>query len=610
MPFAARQWPWLIAVALATAGCAALDVGDEPEIETAARRSDRKSANEPASLSNEPAADGRRDDDEAATVHVSDAPAVVKSPLNAPPEYGAASGTARGGEAPDGGVPAAPSNDAIRDPATAILAVPRPAAADAEHVAAFDQLMAEARRQGTLSAVEEAAFRRDLAAMPAELRPQMAAMLLAMRNRQSEPTVAQATMKAAALRPVDATSDRALAGAFTSESSSASSSASPSPALTTAQRLARIASPAAADPLADNPLRALADAAHSDVPNALQAPTRAVGQPLSAGRPTRPNAPAEIIPAELAAVGKTSPRVPSDASHPSSLTTWPDAHAAADHDAAAVDREIQSALYREAAAARQTHRELPSEEWQVMLGATIRALEAKLADAPQSDDELRQESLLRLLYLVAGRLDDAARPVPADKREQQFWIDWLYGTSVYLDYTSTTNDGQRAAVAADRLREAVDQLGQQANLVVSNLAFCRRVTSFGVYEPFTAAGAKSAAAATLRQTPQYEFTPNQEVLLYAEVRNFTSVHTENGYHTLLRPSYQIFDAQGRRLGSVVELDESHDYCRRPRADFFVCYHIYLPTRIDPGAYKLKLTIEDVHGRKVHENSIDFSIKAR
>jgi hypothetical protein len=199
-------------------------------------------------------------------------------------------------------------------------------------------------------------------------------------------------------------------------------------------------------------------------------------------------------------------------------------------------------------------------------------------------------------------LDDTVKAMPADANEQQFWIDWLYGTSVYLDNAATPNDGQRATIAAERLRDAVQRLGEQANLMVSNVVFCRRVTSFGVYEPFAA---KAGAAAV-----NNEFVANQEVLLYAEVRNFTSVSTAKGHHTLLRPSYQIFDSQGRRLGSVVELDESHDYCQRPRTDFFVCYHIYLPTRIDPGDYKLKLTVEDVHGGKVHENSVDFSIKGK
>jgi hypothetical protein len=576
MPLPTRSWPWLFAVVLLAGGCATFDVGDEPQLDPADHPAEHKSANEPASLAGEAALE-HDGGESSVTVHASDTPVVVAPPPQPPLEYRSASNSP------------AFSRTSVADAATTKSAQAQAQALTAEHVAAFDQLMAEARRRGTLSAAEETAFRRDLAAMPAELRPQMAAMLLAMRNRENDPAALSGVSHAAALRPLDATGDATSLGA------------SDAPTLTTAQRLAKIASPAspaeAGDPLADNPLRALAAAAQIDTRHPAGSPAQGVDQPIqpiSPVRPSAPNAPAEIArPAANAAAAPASP-----------LTAWPDAHGTAADDGIAVDREIRNALHREAAAARLAQRQQPSEEWQVMLGATIRSLEAKLADAPEGDDKLRREALLRLLYLVADRLDDAARPVPAGKTEQQFWIDWLYGTSVYLDRQATPSDPQRAAVAADRLREAVHRLGEQANLVISNLAFCRRVTSFGVYEPFGPTGEKAAA----NQTPQFEFTPNQEVLLYAEVRNFASAYTENGYHTLLRPSYQVFDAQGRRLGSVVELDESHDYCQRPRTDFFVCYHIYLPTRIDPGPYKLKLTIEDIHGRKVHENSVDFSIK--
>lgn len=588
MLLVARPWLWLVAVMLIAGGCATFDAGEEPQTETIGF----KSANEPASLADAAAAD--RSGDDAATVHVSDQAASPASHA-APAEYRSAAA-------------ATPRTGSLNVPATANAAAQRvPSDAD-DAAAAFEQLMAEARRRGELTAAEEAAFRRDLAAMPAELQPQMAAMLLAVRNRQSESTAANATANMAA--------SAATLQSLSATNSSTALGATDAATLTTAQRLAKItspsayASPAAAPELDHNPLRALASpaqtdaapshAAANDLRHPLSTTTYNGGVLPTANLPNGSNAPAELT------AKAQSPATPRSASPSPAMTSWPDSTGGKVGDHADVDRDIRNALHRDATAARTMQQNLPTEEWQVMLSATTRSLEAKLAETPEGEDKQRREALLRLLYLAAGRLNDAARPVSGDPHEQQFWIDWLYGTSVYLDRTATTSDAQRAAVAADRLREAVNRLGEQANLVVGNLTFCRRVTSFGVYEPFTAGGVRGTATAT----PQYEFAPNQEVLLYAEVQNFTSVHTEKGYHTLLRPSYQIFDAQGRRLGSVVELDESHDYCQRPRTDFFVCYHIYLPTRIDPGAYRLKLTIEDVHGRKVQENSVDFSIKGR
>lgn len=274
------------------------------------------------------------------------------------------------------------------------------------------------------------------------------------------------------------------------------------------------------------------------------------------------------------------------------------------------------------------------DEWSSLLAASIRSLEQDLSQSPPkpSDvDAVRKQAQLRMLYLLAGRRDDALEPLKNAAPElRDFWHAWLYGTATYLDATGAPNDAQRASLAAHRLREAIVHLGKQGNLEIHNLAFCRRVTSFGVYEtlaekpdtvqlaahkpPAARDGAPVASsttgATTANRDERYVFRPNQEVLLYAEVRNFVSVPTDRGYHTVLRPSYQVFDAQGRRVGPIVELDESHDYCRQQRHDFFVRYHVYLPSRIDPGDYKLKLTIEDVQARKVAENGIEFTIVAK
>ena len=70
--------------------------------------------------------------------------------------------------------------------------------------------------------------------------------------------------------------------------------------------------------------------------------------------------------------------------------------------------------------------------------------------------------------------------------------------------------------------------------MVRNLAFCTEVQSYGCVKPFKA----------------YEFAPGQEVLLYAEVENFTSEATPKGYHTALRSSYQVLDGRGQRVADA------------------------------------------------------------
>jgi hypothetical protein len=458
--------------------------------------------------------------------------------------------------------------------------------------AAFEDVIADARRSGGLTASDEAVFRRDLAAMPPALRPQMAQMLLAMRNRSAPPSTAA---------PRDAGSPRARSQPVEGDFAMERRGVAVRPVGTTsvgglAKQAVAERSTLATSALADNnPLRALTD---SSANNELLTAAIAAQQRSAAHAATPSNAPAEVG-------GRLANRD-------------------ADNDVDLRSRKSESIGEMEAETApapgESTAKPNPSpvastEAWRVMLAATIRTLEDDLAKSAEkgsssANDAAQRQAFLRMLYLIANRRDDALQPVTgADAREQKFWIDWLYGTSVYLDVNTTASDGQRATAAASRLREAVQRLGEQANLEISNLAFCRRVTSFGVYEPFTASEKPAANdKSPARSIAHPAFAPNQEVLLYAEIRNFTSKPGPKGYHTLLRPSYQIFDSQGRRIGSVVELDESHDYCQQRRTDFFVCYHIYLPTRIDPGDYKLKLTIEDAQAGKVRESSIDFAIR--
>jgi hypothetical protein len=397
----------------------------------------------------------------------------------------------------------------------------------------LEQLIAQGRRQGTLSTDDEARLRKDMAAVPPELRRQIVSTFVAMNGRNvPKPDFSTKT---------DESRNRAVL------------------------------------PIKREEPPAIAESGPKE--NPLPPPGQPVG-PTSAATPHKSK--------------RTLPKTTESASVAKANPSGTPARTAAIN--VAVD-------------------EATGGEWQVMLAATIRSLEESLASpsgSASSDDVARRQAQLRMLYLIAGRRDDALRPiVEAEPEARQFWTDWLYGTAIYLD-PQTENPARRATLAVRQLEDAVSDLAAQANLEVCNLAFCRRVTSFGVYEAFgTADGAASIKSPSTKSgSGRYVFGPNQEVLLYAEVRNFTSRHTERGYHTALRPSYQIFDAAGRRLGTVAELGESQDFCQHRRRDFFVRYHLYLPSRIDPGDYKLKLTIEDIHSTKVAEGSVEFSIGQR
>jgi len=238
---------------------------------------------------------------------------------------------------------------------------------------------------------------------------------------------------------------------------------------------------------------------------------------------------------------------------------------------------------------------LADDDFEGHLSAAIRALETKTQKPPEGADDVAAHAYLRMLYLAAGRREDALRPIAGiNPAEQDYWAKQLWSLATFMDSERTTDAPRRAAEAAQHLNEAAGKLAELATLVVKNLAFCTEVRSYGVFTRFK----------------DYEFTAGQRLLLYAEVENFKSDHTRKGYHTALKCSYQILDAQGRRVATD-EASMMEEYCQNPRRDYFLNYeHLRLPTPMYEGRYTLQLTIEDTLSQKIGQSSIEFTVKAK
>ena len=230
--------------------------------------------------------------------------------------------------------------------------------------------------------------------------------------------------------------------------------------------------------------------------------------------------------------------------------------------------------------------------WEAQLDEAIRRLEEATTDAPATTDDVHRHAVLRMLYLVADRGEDALRPVPGIAPAQQdYWSKQLFALSTYLDEDSQPDGRRRAAAARAQLAEAAAILGELGTLSVRNLAFCEDVTSFGVYTPI--------------EDPQ--FSPGQRVLLYAEAENYRSEPTEKGFHTVLASSYEVHDEQGRRIGGG-EFPEVRDTCQSRRRDFHIQYGVVLPQRIYPGKYTLQLVIHDVQSHKIGRAQVAFELR--
>ncbi len=231
--------------------------------------------------------------------------------------------------------------------------------------------------------------------------------------------------------------------------------------------------------------------------------------------------------------------------------------------------------------------------WQSHVSEAIRKLESDLRPTPQSEGELARHARLRMLYLIAGRRDDALRPTPSlDPGMQEFWSEELYGLATLLDTELISDGSRRKAEAKQHLSGAVTRLGESCPLVVRNLAFVTVIDGFGNYKPFD----------------KYEFQPGQQVLLYAELENFKTKETPRGYHTATRSSYQIFDSSGRRVAEH-EFKPSEEYCPSPRRDYYISYLFRMPKQIFPGKHVLQLTVADLNSEKIGQSLIDFAVKA-
>ncbi len=237
-----------------------------------------------------------------------------------------------------------------------------------------------------------------------------------------------------------------------------------------------------------------------------------------------------------------------------------------------------------------------SHAWQRHVAEAAYVLESRLArrESTEIDDEADTEdqARLRLLYLLAGRREDAFRPIrSAAPALSEFWSNELYGLDTFLDTQAIADPADRTVRAKEAFDEANSRLGAAApSLAVHSVAFCSDIDSFGRTTRFDT----------------YDFQPNQEVLVYAEVDNFTTRPTTDGFHTSLAISYRIFDNEQRPVAQH-DFPPAEDHCQSPRQDFFVSCRFRMPERIYNGEHTLKLALEDLNGNKFGESSIRFRI---
>lgn len=201
--------------------------------------------------------------------------------------------------------------------------------------------------------------------------------------------------------------------------------------------------------------------------------------------------------------------------------------------------------------------------------------------ATEDNDELRRlEQELRLVQLAGEQPEEAVRQIEAlDGPERDAFAHLLMGLATWMNADEARRPTLRNAKIVREIRDAAAELAAASKLDVRNLAFCEKVESYGWYTEF----------------PRSQFKPKQQVILYAEVENFSALRiAADSFETELQGSYQIFDSRGN-LVDERELPLDKEVCRNYRRDYFLAYLIYLPEGLSSGSYRLELTIEDKKG---------------
>lgn len=223
--------------------------------------------------------------------------------------------------------------------------------------------------------------------------------------------------------------------------------------------------------------------------------------------------------------------------------------------------------------------------------ARLLAEEAKAESAQSPAQKLSLNHNRRLMHLSLGELDKALEPIEGlQPHEQDFFRDQYTALHNATDPSGNPVLSRRWTLALENDRKALAHLSAVSNLEVRNASFCTEVESYGVVSKFAGA----------------HFRPNQELLLYCELDNFAAEPVKDGFETQLQGSYEIVDGSGRRVADQLLPVDSH-VCRNQRRDYFIAYRIYMPQQISPGRYQLKLTIEDMKGRKFGQTTLDFQI---
>jgi hypothetical protein len=164
--------------------------------------------------------------------------------------------------------------------------------------------------------------------------------------------------------------------------------------------------------------------------------------------------------------------------------------------------------------------------------------------------------------------------------------------------------GDLADLDAEAVAEAVAELHGPKPLTLRNVSLCKKVSGFGVYEPFA--------------STEFIAGREQRAIVYAEVEDFATLPAPSGaagtiggpgFEVKLRQEIMLFNEADGLAVWRQPAQAIHDVSRRQRRDFYNVQMITLPANLGVGRYRLKLRVTDVHGGTVDEATLPITLLA-
>lgn len=145
----------------------------------------------------------------------------------------------------------------------------------------------------------------------------------------------------------------------------------------------------------------------------------------------------------------------------------------------------------------------------------------------------------------------------------------------------------------------LDTLNTDRSLDVARFALCTRVDGFGQFEEFA--------------TTSFLARRRHQAIVYVEVDRFTSAPASDtlgtaGFEVALVQGVSLYHADGTLAWRQTD-QETIDFSRNQRRDFFVVQRIELPETLTVGSYNLKVTMRDKATGAIAERTLPITIVA-